>query len=49
MNQNGSLTINHAAPRCSELFERILQSTEEKSSQFLLVEELRGRFRLWTA
>ncbi|RKK64383.1 hypothetical protein BFJ69_g16749 [Fusarium oxysporum] len=49
MKQDESPTIYNMARLCSELFERILESTDSGSPLFLPAEELRGRFHLWAA
>lgn len=43
-----SLTIYDGAMLCSDLFDQILEPTGN-GSQWLLAEELRGRFGLWAA
>lgn len=49
MSQDESPTIFNTARLCSDLFERILESTECGRPLFLRVEELRGQFHLWAA
>jgi hypothetical protein len=49
MRQDESPNIYNTARLCSELLERILESTDSGSQLFLPAEELRGRFHLWAA